>query len=47
MSELRRDMEHRLGAAFSPRRFHDELLAQGSLPMWAQRKALDAREPRG
>jgi len=37
---LRDDVRRRRGPSFSTGTFHDELLAQGSLPMWALRRAL-------
>ena len=40
--QLRADEQRRLGSAFSLRRFHDALLANGSLPISFQRRLLGA-----
>ncbi len=40
MLKLRRDYKDRLGAKFSMRAFHDEVLAQGNAPFWAHRRLL-------
>jgi len=40
LTELRREAESRLGARFSPQRFHDAILAQGLLPPDLLREAV-------
>ena len=41
---LRDDERRRLGSSFSLGRFHDAMLAEGSLPVSVQRRLLEARE---
>ena len=38
VKKLRSDCEKAAGETFNQRDFHDSLLAQGSIPVWAQRK---------
>ncbi|HWH34510.1 MAG TPA: DUF885 domain-containing protein [Acidimicrobiales bacterium] len=47
LAELRRRAENRLGPAFDIRAFHDQLLAQGALPLDVLERLMDAWIDRG